>query len=281
MAFKDVLLQLNSYPDSSPISAIDQGVCIAAILQAKITALTFEFDIEVPGTIVPGGLFSIGSLIEAERMKSATNASIGLQAFATMALERGVAHDQLLELCTTAHIPDAVTEHARLRDLTIIPAEAPAGFQQSIAECVIFGSGRPVIVVPAKQPKSSLMLDNIGIAWDFSRPAARAIADAMPILIEAKTVRAVTVTHEKSIQTRRSGLDLARHLALHGVELILDEENAAQRTIGQTLGDYAVKHSLDLLVMGAYGHWRMRDFFLGGATKSVVADPKLPIFLSH
>lgn len=281
MAFNDVLLQLKSYPDASSMSAIDQGVGIAAILQARITALTFEFDIEVPGTIVPGGFLSIGGLVEAERMKSAGNAKIALEAFAARALQRGVAHDQILELSTTGHIPGVVIEHARLRDLTIIPAEDPTGFQQYIAECVIFGSGRPVIVVPARQNKSSLMLDAVGIAWDFSRPAARAIADAMPILIEAKTVRAVTVTHEKSIQTRRSGLDLVRHLALHGVELILDEENAAGRTIDQTLEDYADRHSLDLLVMGAYGHWRLRDLFLGGATKSVVANPRLPIFLSH
>lgn len=281
MAFKDVLLQLSSYPDASPMPAIDQGVGLAAILQARITALTFEFDIEVPGTIVPGGFISISGLVHAERAKSVANAKIGLEAFTKRALQRGVAHDQLLERCITGHIPGAVIDHARLRDLTIIPAEDPAGFQQHIAESVIFGSGRPVIVVPARQSKSSLVLDAIGIAWDFSRPAARAIADAMPILMEAKTVRAVTVTHEKSIETRRSGQDLARHLALHGVELILDEENAEGRTIGQTLDDYADRHSLDLLVMGAYGHWRMRDFFLGGATKSFVANPRLPIFLSH
>ncbi|AMJ59693.1 universal stress protein [Bosea sp. PAMC 26642] len=281
MAIKDILLQLNSYPDAAPASAIEQGVAIAALLRADITALTFEFDIEVPGTIVPFGFFDIGSLIDAERDKSAANAKLGLDAFAAMATKRGVVHDQMRELCTTARIPGAVIEHARLRDLTIIPAEAPAGFQQYIAECVIFGSGRPVIVVPAKPSRNSQALDAIGIAWDFSRPAARAIADAMTILQAARTVRAVTVTHEKSIETRRSGQDLARHLALHGVTLILDEEDAAGRPIGQALESYADKHGLDLLVMGAYGHWRMRDFFLGGATKSVVGNPTLPIFLSH
>jgi len=281
MPFKDILLQLSSYPNASPASAIEQGVAIAALLQGNVTALTYEFDIEVPGTIVPFGFFNIGGIIDAERNKSAANAKSGLDAFAAMATKRGVVHDQMLELCTTARIPGAVIEHARLRDLTIIPVEDPVGFQQYIAECVIFGSGRPVIVVPAKPRRNSQALDAVGIAWDFSRPAARAIADAMPILQAAKTVRAVTVTNEKNIETRRSGVDLARHLALHGVTLILDEEDAKGRSIGHTLEDYADKHGLDLLVMGAYGHWRMRDFFLGGATKSVVAKPKLPIFLSH
>ena len=281
MAIKDVLLQLNSYPNASPASAIEQGVAIAALLKANITALTFEFDIEVPGTIVPFGFFNIGGIIDAERNKSAANAKSGLDMFAAMAAKRGLIHDQMLELCTTARLPGAVIEHARLRDLTIIPVDDPVGFQQYIAECVIFGSGRPVVVVPAKPRRNSQALDAIGIAWDFSRPAARAIADAMPILLAAKTVRAVTVTNEKNIETRRSGADLARHLALHGVTLILDKDDAKGRSIGQTLEDYADKHALDLLVMGAYGHWRMRDFFLGGATKSFVANPKLPIFLSH
>ena len=281
MAIKDILLELNSYPNVSPASAIEQGVAIAAILKAKITALTFEFDIEVPGTIVPSSFFSIGSIVDAERNKSACNAKTGLDAFAVVAAERGVVHDKLLELRTTARIPGAVIEYARLRDLTIIPVEDPAGFQQYIAECVIFGSGRPVIVVPAEPRRKIQTLDTIGIAWDFSRPAARAIADAMPILQAAKTVRAVIVTNEKNMDTRRSGVDMARHLALHGITLILDEEDAAGRSIGQTLDSYTEKHDLDLLVMGAYGHWRMRDFFLGGATKSFVANPKLPIFLSH
>ncbi len=91
----------------------------------------------------------------------------------------------------------------------------------------------------------------------------------------------VTVTNEKSIETRRSGSELARHLACHCVEITLDEEDAGGRSIGPTLAAYGASRNLDVLVMGAYGHSRMRDFVLGGATKSLVASPPLPIFLSH
>ena len=103
----------------------------------------------------------------------------------------------------------------------------------------------------------------------------------MSILQRAKKVRVVTVKNEKRIETRRSGPELARHLAAHGVEVILDEEDAAGRSIGNVLEAYAAAYSLDILVMGAYGHSRMRDFILGGATRSMLADPPLPIFLSH
>ncbi|NGX97210.1 MAG: universal stress protein, partial [Candidatus Afipia apatlaquensis] len=119
------------------------------------------------------------------------------------------------------------------------------------------------------------------VAWDFSRPAARAVADALPILERAKIVRVVTITEEKTIDTKRSSAELAKHFACHGIESVLEEEEAAGRTIGQALEDYATAHDIDLLVMGAYGHSRMRDFILGGATKSIVANPPLPVLLSH
>ena len=76
---------------------------------------------------------------------------------------------------------------------------------------MIFGSGRPVLVLPeAPKQRAEIALDVIGLAWDFSRPAARAVADALPLLPRAKIVRVVTITNEKTIETRRSGSELAR-----------------------------------------------------------------------
>ena len=107
------------------------------------------------------------------------------------------------------------------------------------------------------------------------------MADAIPLLRRAKTIRVVTITREKPIHTRHSITALARNLARHGIDVVLDEEEAAGRGIGQALADYATARDLDLFVMGAYGHSRMRDFILGGATKSIIANPPLPVLLSH
>jgi nucleotide-binding universal stress UspA family protein len=169
-----------------------------------------------------------------------------------------------------------------MHDITMIPIGEHVTLQQYVAESVIFGSGRPTIVLPEVAKSSDpLSLDVVAVAWDFSRPAARAVADALPILERAKTVRVVTVTQEKTIDTKRSGADLAKHLAFHGIEVVLEEEEAAGRTIGQALEDYAAAREIDLLIMGAYGHSRLRDFILGGATKSIVSRPPLPVLLSH
>src|SRR3546814_15448642 len=97
----------------------------------------------------------------------------------------------------------------------------------------------PTIVFP-EVPKSSnsFPLDVVGVAWDFSRAAARAVADALPVLQRAKTIRVVTITQEKTIDTRQYGEDLAKYLAWHGIEVELEEEGAAGRTAGSTLKQY-------------------------------------------
>ncbi len=162
------------------------------------------------------------------------------------------------------------------------PVGEQTDLQRYIAESVIFGSGRPAIVYPEVSKRGvSSSFDVVGVAWDFSRPAARALADALPILQLAKKVRAVTIMREKTIDTRRSSAELVAHLACHGIDVVIDEEDADGRTIGQALDGYASAHEIDLLVMGAYGHSRMRDFILGGATKAIVANPPVPVLLSH
>jgi nucleotide-binding universal stress UspA family protein len=282
MAYKDLLLQLSSYPEATASPAIEQAVSFAEVIGARLSALTFEIEIHVPANPLALAILDVPGMVAVEKGKSVTNARDLVSVFSSTAAKHGVAADHIVERGRAGQVPEIVTEYARLRDLTMIPVGEPAGFQQYIAECVIFGSGRPVLVLPeAPKQRAEIALDVIGVAWDFSRPAARAVADALPLLQRAKTVRVVTITNEKTIETRRSGSELARHLACHGVEVVLEEEDVGGRSIGQALQAYADARSLDVLVMGAYGHSRMRDFVLGGATKSIVASPPLPVLLSH
>lgn len=175
-------------------------------------------------------------------------------------------------------------EYARLRDRTIVPMPVPEDecFERWYAESIIFGSGRPTLILPpAPNRVDALAIDTVVVAWDFSRPAARAVADALPILQKAKRVCVVTVTNEKVIDTSRSGAELTKHLARHGVDVVLDTVDAAGRSIGRGSRLIYWSRKRDILVMGAFGHARVRDFILGGATKSFLAQPPLPIFLSH
>jgi len=205
-----------------------------------------------------------------------------LAAFQDAAEKRGVFQERILEHCLTSEVPDVLIEHARLRDLTIVPVPEDECFEQWYAESIIFGSGRPTLIIPpAPKRAGAFAIDTVVVAWDFSRPAARAVADALPILQRAKRVCVVTVANEKVIDTSRSGAELAKHLARHGVDVVLDTVDAAGRSIDAALGSYIASRNADILVMGAFGHTRIRDFILGGATKSILARPPLPVFLSH
>lgn len=279
MAIRDVLLQLNTYPTATPEAVIEQAVDFAAIHGAHLSALAFRIEIPSAGNPLASSLLNLSGMVAAERQKSLANTEKLIAAFEAAATKRGLPHDQIVETCTTSEVAGIATEHARMHDVTLVPIGAELGLQQYIAENVAFGSGRPTIILP--ESHGSLSADVVGVAWDFSRPAARAIADALPILQRARTVHVVTVTQEKTIETKRSGLELSKHLARHGIEILLEEEQAGGRTIGQVLDEYVARHRIDLLVMGAYGHSRLRNFILGGATKSVISHPKLPVLLSH
>lgn len=283
MAFKDALLPMSSYPEPTPTAAIEKAVDIAGAFGMHISALTLK--IEVLNNVaspLASKLLDVPGMVAAERQKNEANAQALASVFERLATQRGIPYEQITESCSTAHLASIVADRARMHDLTMLPIGEMADFQQYVAEAVIFGSGRPVIVFPeVSKDNSAFSIDRVGVAWDFSRAAARAVADALPVLQLARAVHVVTITKEKTINTRRSTADLAKYLAFHGIDVVFEEEEAAGRPVGHVLSDYVKARQLNLLVMGAYGHSRLRDFVLGGATKSIVAKPPVPVLLSH
>ena len=177
-----------------------------------------------------------------------------------------------------------LADHSRLRDLTILPlpeaTDIPQFDLQWYAEAIIFESGRPSIILP-REATGPFAFETVVVAWDKSRVAARAVTDAIPILKKAKQVRLLTVTGEKEITSRQSASEFAQHLKFHDVSVLIDDVDARGRAIGSVLQDQVTKHGADLLVMGAYGHSRMREFIVGGATRSMLAHPPTALFLSH
>jgi nucleotide-binding universal stress UspA family protein len=236
----------------------------------------------VPRSPLGNALLDIPAIAAAEAKKSSTNAEKLLVAFQDAAEKNGVFQERILEQCLASEAPELLVAYARLRDLTIVPVPGGDYVDQWYAEATIFGSGRPTLVVPHTRKRAgSFALDTVVVAWDFSRPASRAVADALPLLEKAKRVFVATVTNEKVIDAKRSGADLAKHLARHGVDVVVEAVDAGGRRIGDVLASYVNAHNADVLVMGAYGHTRIREFILGGATKSMLSHPPLPILLSH
>jgi nucleotide-binding universal stress UspA family protein len=276
---KDILLATATYPEATSDAAVGKAVDVASRLGATLSALAFEVEIPRATGLMSGGFIDVGGMIEAERRKSAKAAETVLAAFRAAAQAKGVLGDAICRRCLTGDAPRLVTAEARLHDLTVVPVTAVDGVEQWYAETVIFGSGRPILVLPEAAPAPSLA--KVAVAWDSSRAASRALADALPLLGLAREVELVTVLNEKRLDEPGSAPGAARNLERHGVSARVREVDAAGRDIGEVLRDLAVEDGYDLIVMGAYGHSRLRDFILGGATKSLLSHSPVPLFMSH
>jgi nucleotide-binding universal stress UspA family protein len=193
-----------------------------------------------------------------------------------------VMHEHLLGHCAPNELARTLVLHARLRDLSIFPVNPEVEGQRPLVEGLLFESGRPVLLLPeATTRQLSASFDTIAVAWDHSRSATRAVADALPLLQAAKHVHVVTIVDEKRLQNDGSGVELSKHLARHGVEVTFEPVKAKGRAIGEVLESDMVERDTDLLVMGAYGHSKLREFILGGATMSVLTRPFTWTLLSH
>jgi nucleotide-binding universal stress UspA family protein len=279
LAFKDILVALTSYPEPSPVSIIDDAVSIAAVFGAHLAALSCETHVQVPGHFLSGSFGNIPGIIAGEGAKSRKNAQDLLATFDKAAERAGIPHETIHEKCTSTAFSNLLVDYARLRDLTIMPV--PESDDQGYAEVVIFGSGKPTLVLPGTPRSRPFELGTVAVAWDFSRAAARAISDALPLLEKATKVRVITIVDDKHMDTKHSAEELAKNLARHGIDIVLDRIEANSKPIGSVLESYTTSHGVDLLVMGAYGHSRLRQFILGGATKSLLSKPPLPILFSH
>jgi len=278
--FKDILLPLVSYPKVAPGEVIRSAAGLAQHLGATLTAIVLEIEVG-PGLYFEGA--EIGTFLDQENAKSRTNAQQLVQTFRSIAEAADISYECRVEKSVYVDAGARVIEEARVKDLCVVPLHEDNDGDRDLVERLVFAGGAPALIAPSGARKSErTTFDRVAIAWDSSRPAARAVADALPLLQRAAKVRVFSIENEKKFETFRTGVDLARHLSRHGIDVEIDAiEKGRDQTIGQAFKSYVSKHKIDLLVMGAYGHSRMREFVLGGATLSVLTDPPCWTLLSH
>lgn len=282
MPMRDILLQIDTYPEATPEEGVDQAVRFTAAAGGVLSALAVEVDIRAPRNQLADYLIGLTRLADEEEQKSRRSCVAALGIFASKAGEAGVLGEAIHGKADLYGVGSYVAERARTRDLCIVPVAGRLDGQRSIVEAVVFGSGRPVLTFrPGVADLPAGGLGSIVLAWDGTRTAARAMADALPIMLMAREVRVLTVTNEKPSARSGLGKDAVRHLAAHGVNAVVDEVEAGGRRIGPVLEDYLGRHGPDLFIMGAYGRSRAREFILGGATEHMLHDPQVPLLLSH
>lgn len=181
--------------------------------------------------------------------------------------------------CFPGATGDAVNGFARYHDLVLVGIGASDVMPQATAEAAIFGSVKPTLLVPEDAPPATF--EHIMIAWDGSRVAARAVSDARNFLQRAQTITIVSVTDEKALPDQEPGSRLAEYLSRHDIHATVARVQSRGRPIAETLQEHAREIGAGMLVMGGFGHSRMRDFVLGGATNGILKNLRLPALLSH
>jgi nucleotide-binding universal stress UspA family protein len=127
----------------------------------------------------------------------------------------------------------------------------------------------------------SVTLERVLVCWDGSRPATRAIADAMPFLKRAKAIDIVAVSGERGKGSELVGTNMARHLARHDLTVELKRIAAGDVDVPSAIKSHAAATGADFMVMGGYGHSRLREFILGGVTRTVLSSSTIPVLMSH
>jgi nucleotide-binding universal stress UspA family protein len=175
-----------------------------------------------------------------------------------------------------------VALHARYADLAIVGQSRPEDSTGNIAAATMLSCGRPVLVVPYAGTFATIGR-NVLVGWKAGREAARAINDAIPLLLKAQTVRILSINPVRGIDGDGDlpAADIALHLARHGIKAEAAHTIANDVTEADVLLNEAADMGADLIVAGGYSHSRVREFVFGGVTRSLLATMTVPVLFSH
>jgi nucleotide-binding universal stress UspA family protein len=186
-------------------------------------------------------------------------------------------------------VAEVTAAHANCADITILAQHTEERFNLGtvrwLVEQVLLTSGRPVLLLPeAGRPATFGPGTRVLIGWDGSRAAVRAVHDALPLLRQAAAVTILSIgtdAEDHAAIPLTPATDLAPHLARHGVQVEAAHAPQHARNPADILLEHAANDGSDLLVTGGFGHSRLREFVLGGATREVLAAAKIPVLLAH
>lgn len=272
-------MPLTSYPEAVDDEAIKTAVGFAASLECALKVTAFSVDIPRMSSGLGDFLINVPGLVQGAEERSKAE-SLRLQD-----LVRQVAKSELEVRCASRQVPmgslsERAVAEARYYDLTLLPWSADTGGVQDLVQAIVFGSGRPTALIP-QSTHAAASLKHIAIAWDASRVAARALGDALPLLAEGGRISVLTVQDEKPLGGPDVAAELAKSLETRGFVAVPVDIQLGKMSISEVLQETALSHGAQLLAMGGYGHSRLRDFVLGGATKGVLSRLQLPVLLSH
>ena len=274
---KDIVVNLTIGVERD--AAANYAVSLASIFKAHLVGVAFVYDPKVSANLIVG---IPAELIEAQRAATKHLTNEAVARFEELAKQAGVMTESQMIDVAPGHVGDTFGRLARSFDLSVIRQAEPNKAEQEvpIIEGALFESGRPVIVVPYVQTQGA-KFNCVMVGWDGSRAAARAIGDAMPVLKRAKMIEVFTVVAGATKNAEFPGIDIGQHLSRHGLNVEVKRIAAESINVPEAILSHAADISADFMVMGGYGHSRLREYVLGGATRGILASMTLPTLMSN
>jgi len=278
MTYKDLLVQVDD--TRSCAKRIELAVELAVAHEAHLTGV---YVISEPS---PASFVGVPpELLTDLQQRAREHADAALARFGEVAARNQIAFETRVDRVLYTEVADALTTNARYADLVILgqtDPDDPATGPHYLPQEVILGCGRPALVVPYIGPAATFGA-RVMVAWDASREAARAVNDALPLPERAQAVSVVTVNpRERPFgHGEEPGADIGLHLARRGIKVEVQRIEARDLDAANAILSHLASESADLLVMGAYGHSRLREFVLGGVTRTILGEMTVPVLMSH
>ena len=248
--------------------------------EAHLTGLALAVDPLVPVYTIAGPIPT--DFIVAAHEQSVADGTAALAAFDAIGRAAGVTTEGRLTESISGDFA-GIVRNALLTDLAVIGQDDPdreEPLRTALIEALLFQSGVPTLLVPTKGV-SELRTEKAIVAWNGSAQAARAVRAAMPLLANTKSVIVAIVDEGAAPTEIAQGTDIGAYLARHGLDVDVRVIANAHEGAGAAILNLAREEEATWLVMGAYGHSRIRQFLLGGVTRHVLARSPLPILMAH
>ncbi|MCO5129531.1 MAG: universal stress protein [Xanthobacteraceae bacterium] len=274
---KDIIVKIEH--DKQHDQALDFAISVAETFDAHVAGVSFG----VLGGLPNYSLIGIPGTVLADLLaESEKDARTALERFRGLAGRSKLSFSEHLILDAEFGVGDAFASLARHYDLSIVRQSDDDGPDNELAiEAALFNTGRPTIVVPYIH-QGGLKLDRVLCCWDGGAPAARAVNDALPLLKRAGTVEILNVTGpSEASKGEIHGVEIANHLARHDVKVEIETLAALGTGVADIILSHAADRAVDMIVMGGYGHSRLREFVLGGVTRDLLRSMTVPALMSR
>lgn len=266
-------------PVDRPVGAlIDCAASLATLFEAHLDGIACVYQAMNP--MIASEAAAV--VMAADYQTGVEQASVVLDQFEVVTRRLGIPHDAKSTFDVSYAATRTLTQMSRLYDLNIVAQPDRSNPSQSdfLAEAVLFGSGRPMLMVPYIT-KAPIKADRVLICWDGGTPATRAAHDAMPFLRKATTIDVVAVNEKEDAAGEASSAALIAHLARRDLSATSYRIEAEGSNIHNAILSLAADNNTDLIVMGGYGHSRFRELILGGTTRGIFESLTVPALISH